>query len=163
MKRFLSIAFALAALSHAALAGQTTIDIEQPWSRSTPPAAKTGAAYMTLVNRGSETDRLLSASTPVAGEAEVHKTANENGVMKMMPAGALELKPGSPVVLSPGGLHVMMMDLKGPLVDGQTFPLTLTFEKAGKVEVAVPVQRTAPAGSGGTMGGTMGHMNMPGH
>jgi hypothetical protein len=100
---------------------------------------------MTVVNTGSVADRLISASTPVAGEAEVHRTTNENGVMKMNPAGAIDVAPGTPVVLSPGALHLMMTDLKTPLVEGQTFPLTLVFEKAGKVEVAVHIQRTAPA------------------
>jgi copper(I)-binding protein len=130
-----------------------TIRVEAPWARSTPPSARTAAAYMTLVNTGAEPDRLVSASSPVAGEAELHRSSNENGVMKMSPAGAIELPPGAPVVLSPGALHVMMMDMKMPLVDGQDFPLTLVFEKAGKVEVAVRVQRTAPSGATAMPGG----------
>ena len=135
------------------------IHIEKAWARSTPPGAKTGAAYLTVVNTGSADDRLIGASTPVAGTADVHRSFEESGVMKMRPAGALDVKPNTPLVLSPGGLHVMMMDLKSPLTDGQDFPLTLVFEKAGKVEVSVHVQRTPPAGApSGSMGG-MDHMN----
>ena len=133
------------------------IRIESAWARPTPPMAKTAAAYMTVTNTGTADDRLVSVSTPVAGEADVHTTINDNGVMKMRPAGALELKPGAPVTLSPGGLHVMMMDLKQPLAEGQTFPLTLVFEKAGKVETTVHVQKSAGAG---TMPMNMDHDHM---
>jgi periplasmic copper chaperone A len=124
------------------------IKVEGAWARPTPGAARTGAAYMTLTNGGAADDRLISVATPVAGMADVHVTTEENGVMKMRPAGAIDVKPGVPTRLQPGGLHVMLMDLKAPLADGQTFPLTLTFEKAGKVDVSVHVQRTAPGGAG---------------
>lgn len=139
---------------------QAAIHVENAWARSTPPGAKTAAAYMTVVNTGHDADRLVAAATPVAGEADIHRTSEENGVMKMRPAGPLDVKPGSPITLSPGGLHVMMMDLKKPLTDGQDFPLTLVFEKAGKIQVNVHVQRMPPAGSAG--GHSMGGMNMPG-
>ncbi|MBV8538585.1 MAG: copper chaperone PCu(A)C [Alphaproteobacteria bacterium] len=145
-------------------AAPSAIEVTGAWARSTPPGAKSAAAYLTVVNTGQDADRLVAASTPVAGTADVHRTTNDNGVMKMRPAGPLDVKPGTPVVLSPGGLHVMMMDLKQPLADGQDFPLTLVFEKAGKVQVSVHVQKTAPAASTshdmGSMGGSMGHMNM---
>ncbi len=137
---------------------QSQIQVTGAWARSTPPGAKSAAAYLTLVDTGQQPDRLMAASTPVAGSAEVHRTTNDNGVMKMRPAGPLDVKPGTPVVLSPGGLHVMMTDLKQPLTDGQDFPLTLTFEKAGQVQVSVHVQRTPPAGAGHM--DPMGSMNM---
>ncbi|HEX9466329.1 MAG TPA: copper chaperone PCu(A)C [Alphaproteobacteria bacterium] len=122
------------------------IHVEGAWARPTPPTAKAGAAYMTVVNSGAD-DRLVSASTPIAGKAEVHETINDNGVMKMRPAGALEVKPGTPTKLQPGGLHLMLTELKAPLADGQSFPLTLVFEKAGKVETSVHVQRNPPTGA----------------
>ena len=125
---------------------QSPIQVENAWARPTPPSAKTAAAYLTLTNTGAD-DHLVSASTPVAGKAEVHETKNENGVMKMRPAGAVDVKPGAKTALQPGGLHVMLMDLKKPLADGQSFPLTLVFEKAGKVDTSVHVQRTPPAGT----------------
>lgn len=135
----------------------TSIKVERPWARSTPPMAKTAAAYMTIVNTGSEPDTLLSASTPVAGMAQVHHSFVENGIEKMRPAGPLELKPGASLKLSPGGYHVMIMDLKQPLTAGHDFPMTLTFAKAGKIEVSVHVQSTGP----GKAPADMGQMNMP--
>jgi hypothetical protein len=144
---------------------QSTIKIETPWARSTAGSAKTAAAYMTIVNTGSDADRLVSISTPMAGEAEPHSTTNVNGVMSMRPAGVIELKPGIPFVFSPGGYHVMLLDLKGPLVDGQTLPLTLKFEKAAAVTVMVPIRRAPPSGSapaGAPMGG-MGDMGSMKH
>ncbi len=146
MRRVLPVVLTIfIACCTAASAQEAGVRIEGAWARSTPPGAKTAAAYMTIVSP--QADRLLSVATPVAGEADVHKTTNDNGVMKMSPAGALDIKPNQPVVLGPSGLHLMMMDLKQPLTDGQSFPLTLVFEKAGKVEVTVPVRRTAPAGA----------------
>jgi hypothetical protein len=138
---------------------QSSIQVTGAWARSTPPGAKTAAAYLTVVNAGKEDDTLLSASTPVAGMADVHRTTNDNGVMKMRPAGPVDLKPGASLKLAPGGYHLMMTDLKAPLSDGQDFPLTLVFEKAGQVQVSVHVQRMPPAAAGHM--GSMGPMNMP--
>ena len=143
-----------------AQAPQQPIQVMGAWARSTPPGAKTAAAYFTVVNSGPAADRLVGVSTPAAGTADVHRSFDDNGVMKMRPAGPLDVKPNAPVVLSPGGLHVMMMDLKAPLADGQEFPLTLVFEKAGPVQVSVHVQRTPPKNSMGPMNMPGGHMNM---
>ena len=116
------------------------IQLEQPWARESPPMVKNGAAYMTLVNTGAETDRLLSASGEVAETIELHTHLLENNVMKMRKVDAIEVAPGEPTALKPGGLHVMLLGLKKPLVAGQTFPLTLKFEKAGEVPVQVMVR-----------------------
>ena len=142
------------------------IKVEGAWARSTPPMAKTAAAYMTVVNTGGDADTLVSASTPVAGTADVHRSFEENGIMKMRPAGPLDLKPGASLKLAPGGYHLMMTDLKQPLTDGQTFPVTLVFKKAGSITATVHVQKSAPAGASGSMGhmgGSMGGMSMPAH
>ncbi len=164
LKHMMLLALAALALAAPALAQsqQTPIRVEGAWARPTPPNAKTAAAYMTVVNAGHDADRLVSVSTPVAGMADVHRTIDDNGVMKMRPAGPVEVKPGSPVTLSPAGLHVMLMQLKAPLADGHDFPLTLVFEKAGPVQVSVHVQRAAPAGAAGQGGHSMGGMSMPG-
>jgi copper(I)-binding protein len=143
-----------------AQAPQQPIQVTGAWARSTPPGAKTAAAYFTVVNTGAASDRLVAVSTPAAGAADVHRSFDDNGVMKMRPAGPLDVRPNTPVVLSPGGLHVMMMDLKQPLADGQDFPLTLVFEKAGPVQVSVHVQRTPPKNSMGPMNMPGAHMNM---
>ena len=145
-------------------AAQGAIHVEGAWARSTPPNARTAAAYMTVTNAGHDDDTLVSVSTPVAGMADVHRTIDDNGVMKMRPAGPVELKPGASVKLSPGGYHIMLMQLKGPLNVGQSFPVTLVFKKAGAVTATVHVQNSAPSGAMNMQNmdhmGHMDHMNM---
>lgn len=130
--------------------GAGAIQTEEPWARESPPMVKNGAAYMTLVNTGAETDRLLSAAGDVAETIELHTHLLENNVMKMRKVDAIEVAPGEPTALKPGGLHVMLIGLKKPLVAGQTFPLMLKFEKAGEVPVQVMVRgkdaATMPSG-----------------
>lgn len=118
--------------------------IEQPWARaSATKTAKAGAAYFTVVNLGTEPDRLIGAATPLAKKAGLHNVVMDQGVMKMLPVAAIEVSPGEPAVLRPGGLHVMLMGLRAPLVEGEHFPLTLTFERAGSVEVRIMIQGPA--------------------
>jgi len=105
---------------------------------------------MTIVNTGASDDRLIAASSPIARMAELHETKEVNGVVKMTPVPVLEIKAGTKVILAPGGLHIMLMDLKAPLKPGQSFPLTLSFEKAGMVDFTVKVQKA----------GAMSGMNM---
>ncbi len=155
MLRLSLLAAALVAGLAASAAAQGTpsaIAVTDAWARATPPGAKTGAAYVTVANKGTGDDRLIGVSTPVARQAQVHTTINDNGVMKMRPVAALDVKPGTSVSLKPGGLHVMLMGLKAPLTQGQSFPLTLTFAKAGKIETTVKVAK-AGAMSGMDMGG----------
>lgn len=118
------------------------VEVTHAWARATPAGATTAALYMTLINGGTADDRLVSVSTPVAGVAQLHATTSENGVMGMRPVAALDVKPGTPTVLKPGGYHVMLMDLKGPLVAGQSFAVSVTFEKAGKVNVTAAVEKS---------------------
>ena len=113
--------------------------IDHPWARASIGQAKAGAAYLVVSNGGSEMDRITAAETPVAKRAELHTHIMEGGVMKMRSVGAVEVAPGEPVVFQPGGLHVMLMGLKAPLKEGESFPLTLKFEKAGKVEIQVKI------------------------
>jgi hypothetical protein len=116
--------------------GAGTIVIEAPWSRATPGGAKVASGYMRIVNRGSEPDRLIGGTTTVAGRFEVHESSNVNGVARMAPlANGLVIKPGESVELKPGGLHVMLADLKGPLKEGDVISGTLVFEKAGTIAV----------------------------
>ena len=135
------------------------VQVVSPWARATPAGAQTGAAYMTLVNKGAAADRLVSASTPLAAVTEFHKTVDDNGVMKMLPVDGIEVHAGSQAVLKPGGYHVMLMKLAHPLEVGQSFPLTLTFEKAGTITVSVKVQKIGAMGSDmGNMGHDVGGM-----
>ena len=129
--------------------------ISQTWSRATPGGAKIGAGYLTIENKGGAPDRLVAVSGQVAGKIEIHEMAVNNGVMTMRPVEqGLTIEPGKTVTLAPGGYHLMMMDLKSPLKQGDKVPLTLEFEKAGKVAVTLDVQAVgakAPSGDGGGM------------
>jgi len=132
--------------------------ITQAWSRATPKGAKTGGAYLTIENKGTAPDTLLSGSADVAGSVQVHEMSMENGVMKMRPLEkGLAIEPGKTVKLAPGGYHLMLMDLKSPLKKGDKLPLTLEFEKAGKVQVSFDVQ---DVGAQGPASGGKGGMDM---
>jgi hypothetical protein len=135
---------ALAAIfALAAHAGEVTragtLEIDTPWARASAGTSRPTAAYLTIRNAGERPDRLLGVRTPVAGHTEVHAMAHEGGVMKMRPAGPLEIPAGGEVRLAPGGLHIMLMQLEAPLEEGGTLPLTLIFEAAGEVTVAAPI------------------------
>jgi hypothetical protein len=128
--------------------------ITQAWSRATPGGAKTGGGYLTIENKGSTPDRLIGASADVAAKVEMHEMSMKNGVMTMRPLDkGLTIEPGKTVKLAPGGYHLMMEDLKSPLKQGDKVPVTLDFEKAGKVTVSLDVQGVGaqgPAGAGKT-------------
>ena len=138
-----------AVLAHGYEAGPLTV--EHPWSRATVPTAAVGAGYLTIVNGGTEDDRLLAVEAAVAERVELHEMTEANGVMKMRPlAQGIALPAGGEVALAPGGLHVMFLGLAAPFVEGERFPATLVFEKAGRLEVEFEVEPMdhAPAGEG---------------
>jgi copper(I)-binding protein len=114
--------------------------VELPWARATAGRAPNGVVYMSLSNRGDAADWLVAVATPIAARAGVHETLRQGGVMTMRGVKRLEIPPGGSTTLQPGGLHVMLMGLRVPIEKGQTFPLTLTFERAGVVEVRVAAQ-----------------------
>lgn len=115
--------------------------ITQAWSRATPGGAKIAGGFLTIENKGAAPDRLISGSGDIAGKVEIHEMAMNNGVMTMRPLDkGLAIEPGKTVKLAPGGYHLMLMDLKQPLKQGDTVPLTLEFEKAGKVSLSLDVQ-----------------------
>jgi copper(I)-binding protein len=150
MKRYLLAAGALALSGIAAASAhsylQKDISILHPWARPTAEAAKTGAVYLSVSNRGETADTIVSASTPVADKAEIHEHVEENGVLRMRAVqGGLKLAPGTSAEFKPGGLHIMLFGLKQRLEEGTSFPLTLVFEKAGKLALEVRVQR-GPSG-----------------
>lgn len=134
--------FALAvALLFAAPALADKLTVTDAWARTTPPGVQMGAVYLRLHNGGSKSDRLLKLSTPVAASASVHRTEIIEGVARMREVSVLHLAPGETVEFAPGGLHVMLMGLKGPLRDGQTFELKLLFEVAGPRKAQVRVRK----------------------
>jgi copper(I)-binding protein len=126
--------------------------ITQAWSRATPGGAKVGGGYLTIENKGSVPDRLIGGSAAVADKIQVHEMATNNGVMTMRPLDkGLVIEPGTTVKLAPGGYHLMLLDLKSPLKQGDKLPVTLEFEKAGKVSLSLDVQgigAQGPAGAG---------------
>jgi copper(I)-binding protein len=128
--------------------------ISQAWSRATPGGAKVAGGYLTIENKGSAPDRLIGGSADVAAKVQVHEMATNNGVMTMRPLeNGLTIEPGKTVKLAPGGYHLMMLDLKGPLKKGDMLPVTLEFEKAGKVQVSFDVQGVGAPGPGAANSG----------
>jgi hypothetical protein len=132
--------------------------IERPWIRATPNGAKVAGGYLTIINNGTEADRLVGGVSPFAGRFEVHEMKMENGMMQMRPLpNGLEIKPGQTVRLDPGGYHIMFMDLKQPLKPGDQVKGELQFAKAGKIAIqyAVIAMGAAPPARG--MDGMGGH------
>lgn len=141
------------------------LEIDHPWSRATPKGAKVGAGYVTIKNTGSEPDRLVSATSPAAGKLEFHEMSMDKGVMKMRPVPeGIEIKPGETVELKPSSFHIMMMDLKQPIERGKSFKASLTFEKAGPVEVefTVVAPGATPAAAAPASSKPAGMPGMPG-
>jgi uncharacterized protein YcnI len=121
-----------------------SLEISSFWARAMLPGQPAGGGYLTIGNKGGDADRLVAVSSPNAGKVEVHKMEMTDNVMVMRPVeGGLEIPAGGSVELKPGGLHVMFMSVTEPFREGATVLLTLDFEKAGKVEVALPVRSAA--------------------
>jgi len=119
------------------------IVISDPWARTSPSRAKNGAAYIPkLMNHGQAMDRLIAVSSTIAKKTELHLSTVEDGIAKMHHVKGINLAPGKPAVMKPGGYHIMLMGLSAPLKMGDSFSLILTFEKAGKIEVMVPVKKS---------------------
>lgn len=117
------------------------LEIGQPWARATAPTAPTGGGFLTITNKGTTADRLVSASSPAAEKVQIHEMKMDGNIMRMREVEhGLEIPPGATVTLAPGGFHLMMMGLKGPLKQGARVPLTLTFEKAGRIDVELAVE-----------------------
>ena len=114
--------------------------VDRPYAHATPPGAMAGGAYLTIENKGAAPDKLVAVASPVAKVVEIHEMAMEGGVMKMRAVAGIEVKPGAKAELKPGGYHIMLMGLAQPLKAGEKFPLTLQFEKAGKLEVSVAIE-----------------------
>lgn len=115
------------------------------WSRASTGMERPGAAFLSITNTGSADDRLIAAHTPAAKRAELHYHTMDNGVMKMRQVKAIDVSAGHVTMLEPGSFHIMLFELKSMLKEGDIFPLSLTFEKAGNATIMVHV---AKAGSG---------------
>lgn len=143
----ISLSLGGAALAHDYKAGALKID--HPWSRATPGGAKVGGGYLVIENTGSAADKLVAVSAPaIAGRTEMHEMATTNGVMTMRPLdGGVAIAPGAKVEFKPGGYHIMFMELKQPLKQDERVKGTLTFEKAGTVEVEFKVEAVGARGA----------------
>ena len=127
-----------------------SVKISAPWARATPKGATVGAGYMTITNSGSATDRLVGGASDVADRFEIHEATMDNGVMRMrLIAKGIEIRPGQTVEFKPGGTHVMFLGLKKPLALGEHVKATLTFEKAGRVDIAFTVESIGARTGGG--------------
>ena len=136
--RFLAFAGVFAVAS-VVLAQTDQLEVSNAWARATAAKAENGAAYLTILSP--TPDRLLSASSPAAKQTELHTLEMAGMVMKMRPVAGLDIPAGQPVALKPGGEHIMLIGLQQPLREGQSFTLTLNFEKAGARTVSVAVEK----------------------
>lgn len=165
IKAALAAVFAILTFTGAPIAAQAMdpvtkgdLTIDPGWARaSATPAAKAGAAFFVIHNKGGNDDVLIGARSEVGGKTEVHTHKHENGVMKMMPAGDVVVPAGGMAMMKPGGLHVMLMGLHGPLKEGEHFMVTLEFAKAGEVAVPVMTMGVAAKGPEGGHGDGHGH------
>lgn len=146
----LATAFTFSMPSHAQETKLKDLLIENPFARATVANQRAGGAYVTIENKGKNADKLVGASSPVAKSVEIHTMTMDGNVMKMREVGQIEIPASGRVEMKPGdGYHLMLMGLQQPLRAGDSFPITLVFEKAGKTEVKVKVQEKKDAGHGG--------------
>ncbi len=118
-----------------------SIEITTPWTRATAPTARTGGGFMTITNKGTTADRLVSARSNASDKVEIHEMQMDGSVMRMRElAKGLEIPPGATVMLKPGSYHIMFMELKAPLAKDAKVPVTLVFEKAGSLDVQLNVE-----------------------
>jgi copper(I)-binding protein len=137
--RVLAMLFAGMLASLPAFAGE--LAIMNAWSRSTPPGVTVGVTYFTLKNDTGKSDRLLKITTPVAAKVQVHRTEIQDGMARMREVAVLHVDAGQSLEFKPGGMHLMLMGLKQPLVEGEAFELDLLFEVAGPRKLKVAVRR----------------------
>jgi len=142
MKFAFALILALASAGHAAAHSFVTgsLQIEHPSARPTPPGARTGAVYFVVYNNGSAGDRLVGARSPAAAAVELHTMSMDGTLMKMRAVTALDVPPKGKLTLGSGEAHIMLIDLKQPLREGDKVPLVLTFEKAGAVDLVADVE-----------------------
>lgn len=139
MKILFLVPMMLALASGAFAESANPIHVVDAKARPTAPGIGTGVVYMVVMNHGQTDDTITSLSTPIADKAEMHRTSNEVGVMRMDPVAELPVKANDAVIFAPNGLHVMLTGLHQPLKLGDSFPLTLNLAKAGAVTVIVDV------------------------
>jgi len=124
------------------------VEIEQPWIRATPPGAKVAAGYMIMRNRSAQPERLVGGSSPVARKVETHVHIKDGDILRMREVKGYDIPAKGMFELKPGGAHLMLVDLKGPLKEGEKIPVVLKFENSGEVKLDFHVRPlAAPASS----------------
>ena len=122
------------------------ITIADAWTRATAPGAKIAAGYLTIRNIGKTADKLVSASSPAAQKVETHITVKDGEIFRMREVKGYDIPAGGSFELKPGGAHLMLVDVKAPLKEGEKVPLTLRFERAGEVKAELQVGRLTDTG-----------------
>src|SRR3954467_5552957 len=123
----------------AASAAQAQITVQEAWARATPPGAKIAAGYLTVRNAGAA-DKLVSASSPAAERVETHVTIRDGDISRMREGKGYEVPARGTLALKPGSSHLMLVNIKAPLKEGTSVPLTLRFEKAGEIKTQLQVR-----------------------
>ena len=132
------------------------ITVIAPWARATPGGVKVAGAFLEIRAAADVEDNLIGARSPAAGTVELHNHVNDGGVMQMRKLDAIPIKGAQSVVLKPGGLHIMLMDIKAPLKEGDKVRFTLVFEKAGELTIEVPIAKIGAAGPNASTGSGTG-------
>ncbi len=136
--------------------GRGDLQIEKPWARATVPGAAVGGGYLVIRNAGLAPDRLVGVSSPVSSRVEIHEMAMEKDVMRMREVKGVDVPAKGAVEFKPGGFHLMFIELKAPLKQGEKVQVTLRFEKAGELKAEFSVE-SAGAGGPAAKHGSMKH------
>lgn len=130
------------------------IHVDNAWARATPSGAKIAAGYMTIRNDSDKADRLVAASSPAAAKVQTHLSVTERDISRMREVPGYDIPANGVFELKPSGAHLMLVDIRAPLKEGERVPLLLRFQRSGEVKVELEVR---PLGASGAMGGMHGH------
>lgn len=142
--RLLAALLALASAGAFAAGAADSVAVADPYVRQAPPGAQATGAFMVIRNTGDKDVKLVRAENSASKITEIHNHINDGGVMKMRPVAAIEIKAKGEAVLKPGGLHVMLIDLKGPMKEGDNVAITLGFDDGSTKQIQAPVKKPAP-------------------
>jgi len=146
MKKFSLLLVSLMVSAGALAAAADMVTVNEPYVRLAPPNAPATAAFMVIKNAGDKDVKVVKADSPASKVTELHTHLNENGVMKMRPVAAIDVKSKGEAVLKPGGLHVMLIDMKAPMKEGDVVPITLTFDDGSSKKIDAKVVKPMAAG-----------------
>lgn len=146
MKKISLLLASLMVSAGALAAAADMVTVDEPYVRLAPPNAPATGAFMVIKNAGDKDVKVVKADNPASKATELHTHLNENGVMKMRPVAAIDVKSKGEAVLKPGGLHVMLINLVAPMKEGDIVPITLTFDDGSSKKVDAKVVKPMAAG-----------------